>query len=469
MADFAAVEARSYDFVPEEERHGSVRSQFQLWFMVNATLITLYTGAVGPSMGLSLGWSLIAILLGTLAGTMFQAFHGAQGPHMGLPQMIQSRVQFGSAGVLIPIIAATIAPFGFALFFVQTGSYAIMDVTGSDQATFFQFLLTLLAALIAIVGYRLVMKVEGIAAYATLINFGLLSIAAITLLPWETMWAAGGFVAVPFLAQFGASAIYQLAIAPIVSDYTRYLPTKTPGAAVSASVFFGTVTSALWFEALGAALATAFPEADVVSSLRQLGDDFGFHLGAITMVLAAITCLITASITAYSGTIAFLSGLEAFRRVPPTAALRAWSIAIAMGLVLIASLSMSEDTLGAFGAFLSILGYVLIPWTAVNLTDYYFVRKGKYSISDIVKPDGGIYGRWGRIGIISYAVGFAAMIPFFSCALYTGPVAAALGGADISFVVGLLVASVLYYVMAQKIDLKAELELVKQAPLNTLG
>ena len=66
------IEARSYDYIPETERHGTVRSQFQLWFMVNATLITLSTGAVGPAMGLSLAWSLVAITAGTFAGTLFQ-------------------------------------------------------------------------------------------------------------------------------------------------------------------------------------------------------------------------------------------------------------------------------------------------------------------------------------------------------------------------------------------------------------
>lgn len=48
--------------------------------------------------GGNLLWSLIAIIGGVLLGTFFMAFHSAQGPQLGLPQMIQSRPQFGYVG-----------------------------------------------------------------------------------------------------------------------------------------------------------------------------------------------------------------------------------------------------------------------------------------------------------------------------------------------------------------------------------
>ncbi|QND44407.1 hypothetical protein HB780_00950 (plasmid) [Rhizobium lusitanum] len=164
------VEARSFDFVPEAERHGNLRSQFQLWFMINATLITLYTGAVGPLYGLDFVWALVAVVVGSTCGTMFQAVHGAQGPRMDLPQMIQSRVQFG-----------------FAIFFIQTGAQAMVDVTGMEQGTLFQSVLGVVAMVVAIVGYKLVLKFEKLASYATLINFIFLTVAAGMMLPIGTM------------------------------------------------------------------------------------------------------------------------------------------------------------------------------------------------------------------------------------------------------------------------------------------
>src|SRR3546814_556056 len=92
---------------------------------------------------------------------------------------------------------------------------------------------------------------------------------------------------------------------------------------------------------------------------------------------------------------------------------------------------------------LSVLIYLFTPWTAINLVDFYIVRKGHYSIPDIFDPDG-IYGRWNAAGLISYLVGFVAMVPFFSTRLFTGVAARAIGGVDISMLIGLPVSAFAY-------------------------
>ena len=96
--------------------------------------------------------------------------------------------------------------------------------------------------------------------------------------------------------------------------------------------------------------------------------------------------------------------------------------------------------------------YFLIPWTAVNLVDFYFVRRGHYAITEIFK----IYGRWFWRGLVAYVVGFAAMIPFLSTTFYVGPAAEAMNGADISFIVGLVVSGGLYLILCRGLDLDAE-------------
>lgn len=110
------VEVRSIDHVPPDERHGKVWHQGTFWFMGNFVAVTLATGFIGASLGLSLVWAGVAILLGCLFGTFFMAFHAAQGPTMGLPQMIQSRAQFGSRGSLFPLAAVAFVYIGFNVF-----------------------------------------------------------------------------------------------------------------------------------------------------------------------------------------------------------------------------------------------------------------------------------------------------------------------------------------------------------------
>jgi purine-cytosine permease-like protein len=53
--------------------------------------------------------------------------------------------------------------------------------------------------------------------------------------------------------------------------------------------------------------------------------------------------------------------------------------------------------------------------------------------------------RSGWPALLSLVVGFAAMVPFMDTGLVVGPVAKALDGADISFLVGFVVAALVYF------------------------
>src|SRR6478609_9253888 len=59
-----AIEARSIDWVPEDERHGRIWHQAPLWFLGNFQYFTIPIGFIGPALGLSLVWSIGASLLG---------------------------------------------------------------------------------------------------------------------------------------------------------------------------------------------------------------------------------------------------------------------------------------------------------------------------------------------------------------------------------------------------------------------
>ena len=121
-----------------------------------------------------------------------------------------------------------------------------------------------------------------------------------------------------------------------------------------------------------------------------------------------------------------------------------------------AGLAFGGDAVSALFNSLILMLYLLVPWTAINLVDYFFVRRGRYAIVDFFRPDG-IYGRWGRRGLTAFVVGLLAMAPFFVVpGVFTGPAASALGGVDISSIVGLLVSGVVYFVVTRDLDLAAE-------------
>src|ERR1700688_3363820 len=110
------IEKRSIDYVPIAERHGKAWHLWPVWFSGDAHLATVATGVVGIALGGSFAWMALAVILGCAFGTFFMAFHSTQGPQLGLPQMIQSRPQFGYFGALLVWGVALIAYIGFNAF-----------------------------------------------------------------------------------------------------------------------------------------------------------------------------------------------------------------------------------------------------------------------------------------------------------------------------------------------------------------
>jgi NCS1 family nucleobase:cation symporter-1 len=116
-------------------------------------------------------------------------------------------------------------------------------------------------------------------------------------------------------------------------------------------------------------------------------------------------------------------------------------------IVTVLAITASSNVLGTVENITLFLLYLLAPWTAINLTDYYFIRHGHYDIPALFEITGK-YGafNWGAIAIYIAAIAFE--MPFVNSSLYVGPMVNHLGGADISWLVGLVVAGGAYYLYA---------------------
>ena len=80
------IETRSIDWVPENERHGKVWHQAPFWFLGDFQFFSIPVGFIGPAVGLSLLWTILAGASGILFGTFFMALHATQGPTSGCPR-----------------------------------------------------------------------------------------------------------------------------------------------------------------------------------------------------------------------------------------------------------------------------------------------------------------------------------------------------------------------------------------------
>lgn len=113
-AEVSRIEHRSIDVIPDAERHGSPLNQFTLWFGANMQITAIVDGALAVVFGADALWAIIGLLIGNLAGGCVMALHSAQGPRLGLPQMISSRAQFGVYGAVVPLVLVVLLYLGFA-------------------------------------------------------------------------------------------------------------------------------------------------------------------------------------------------------------------------------------------------------------------------------------------------------------------------------------------------------------------
>src|ERR1700721_3334677 len=149
------IEKRSIDYVPIAERHGKVWHLWPVWFSGDAHLATVATGVVGVALGGHLLWMALAVLSGCAFGPFFMAFHSTQGPQLGLPQMIQSRPQFGYVGALLVWVVALIAYIGFNAFNQILAAQTVHALYGGDP-TLIMLVFTLLSVSLAVIGYDLI-------------------------------------------------------------------------------------------------------------------------------------------------------------------------------------------------------------------------------------------------------------------------------------------------------------------------
>lgn len=451
----ALVETRSIDYIPLAERKGKVRDLWPVWFMGDAHLATLATGAISVAGGLDLFWSSLAVIGGCALGTVLMALHCTQGPHLGLPQMIQSRPQFGYIGALLVWIVALITYIGFNALNQSLAASTLKELVGLPEAPAIVGFAAI-AALVAAIGYDLIHKAQRVLAYIMMAALAAYAAGLFLTVDLAAMLQPGEFKPTLFLVQFFAAAGYQLSWSIYVSDYSRYLPREVGIKASFLWTFCGAFIGGASMMLVGAFAGAAFADPDIIVALRRSADAMFSGFGMIMLVSSFGGLITITSLNLYGSSLTLLSVIDSLRPIKLGVAPRMVALGVVFTASLSLSLAMSGNVLHDFEAFLGVLVYLFTPWTAINLADFFFVRKGHYSIRAMFMADG-IYGRWNWRGLVSYALGFAAMVPFFKTAKYVGPVAQSLGGADVSMLVGLPVSAAIYLLLCRSMDLSAEL------------
>jgi len=438
-----AVESHTIDFVPLAERYGTPRRLFTIWFSANMTILGVALGALGIAAGLTLWWTVAAVAVGNAMGTFFMAAHSAQGPQLGIPQMIQSRAQFGvrGAGIPLAVVVITYLLYCAANGILIQGPIRSLLPIGNDGALLIFAAATLL---VAFVGYELIHRVG---AVLTIVSTALFLVAGCLLM---SRHAAQSSLSQTIPAHFSYAALmvtvtqaaaWALSYGPYVADYSRYLPPSVPASRTFWYSALGCWLSSTLIMAFGAYFALQDPDLvkDPGSAIAGL---FGpYHSGVqLLIVVGIVQGNVMNLYSAYMSVVTISSGVRATGTISKGQKLVV--MAVLMSVATVVSMVAQNNFNAYFADMLNAMIYLLVPWSAINLADYYIIHKGQYDISDMFRVEGkyGAY-RWKTIGV--YFIGIAIQLPFMYLSFYRGPIAQWIG-ADIAWLPGLLVPGFLH-------------------------
>ncbi|GAA4400576.1 purine-cytosine permease family protein [Tsukamurella soli] len=443
----SSIESNTIQPVPLDQRHGRSRDMFTIWFGTNIMILAIVTGALATTVfGLPAWAAAVAIVAGNLFGALFMALHSAQGPTLGVPQMVQTKGQFGSLGAVLIVAVVVCMYTGFFISILVFGGESLASVLPFLGEKGGILILAAVSITATIWGYSLIHTYARIMTWASGLTLVLAFIWAFVVHPVPSgFFHGGGSTIAGFLGAFVASAVWQIAYAPYVSDYSRYMPKATGARPAFWMSYLGTSIGSILPMFLGAGVGLLMPTTDPALALTKATAG----ISVLVVAVFSIGVAATNAMNLYCGTLCTITIIQTF--VPKfTAKARARAVIAALlcALAVAVSLSAGSGFVATYNNLLVLLMGALVPWTAVNLVDFYLVRHGDYVVEDFFERDGGRYGYVNWTAVVCYLLGVAVQLPFMIIGTwYTGPLARMLGSVDISFIVGLVVVSPLYYVV----------------------
>jgi len=440
------LERHGIDYIPPSERHGKPNTLFTFWAASNVQILAISVGVLAIVFGLSLPWAIFSIIVGNAAGGLYMALHSVQGPRLGLPQMMQSRAQFGMYGTALPNVIVVLMYIGYFTSSAILGGQAVASL----------FHVTTLEGIIIINAFVLLITWFGYDMFhaynrwVTVLSTGIfvaMLIKLLTILPKHM--PAGSNTAGNILLAISVFVAWQVTWEPYVSDYSRYMPEDTPSWKTFSYTYVGSVVGASLVMIIGA-IAAVVANAAVTANAPS-------YLAALLSVKWLFLIIIILGVGSgnfgnlYGPYLTFMaiispSGALASKTTGRSARLIATTVVAIIGTII--AWKASSHFITDLSNFLVFTLYLLVPWTAINLTDFYLIRRGHYDIPELFKAKG-IYGEFNWFALAVYAVTVAVEWPFMDNAWIVGPAAKSLGGADIAWIVGFVFAAVVYYVGAR--------------------
>jgi len=425
-----AVETHGIAPVPRDNRYGTARRLFTVWFAPQVNMTVIFTGSLAAALGLGFWLSLAAMTIGTLLGSIAVAYLSTWGPRTGTAQLPNARMAFGSWVAVVAVIQwlSSIAWDGLVGLF---GGEALAALLGLP----FWLAVALVLAVqgvVGVFGYEVIHRMQAVMTVVLGVTF---SVFAFRLLEGHQIVVpptlAGADLAGAFVMEVTIALSLAISWASYASDFSRYLPVRTSHAAVFGYSLAGLASAYIAVQAIGIAAGPTLGDQSAQGVRTVMG---GGLLGGLALGAIGLGSVASNGMNDYSGSLALQTVGVRIRRPVSAAAVAV----IAFGLIMWLH---AGDLTDRFQGVLLLVSYWIPAFVAIVVIDWRRRSAGR----EVLDPSEEDTPRADALAaLVSFVVAFGAAVPFMHTAVFVGAAADRLHGADVAYFVNFLVAAVLY-------------------------
>jgi nucleobase:cation symporter-1, NCS1 family len=425
-----SVETHGIAPIPEDQRYGSPARLFTVWFAPQVNMTGVFTGALAIVLGLGFWLGLLAMVIGTVLGSLIVGYLSTWGPRTGTGQLPNSRMAFGG-GVVLPAVLQWVGTIAWDALVGLFGGQALSLLLGIP------FWLAVLIVLgvqgaAGFFGYEVIHRMQAVLTVVLFVTFVVFAVKLV-----------GGHEIVTPASVHGADLVgafvlevtiaFSLAVswASYAADFSRYLPADSSRARVFGFTFAGVVLAYIFIQGIGIAAGEVVSDQTAEGVRSVMG---GGLLGGLALLIIALASIGSGVMNDYSGSLALQTIGVRVRR--PVSAVIVTLLAFPLILWMNAA-----DTATRFQDVLLLVSYWIPAFVSIVVIDWLLRVRGRATINPAEEPTD---RRDAVAAVIAFVLSYAAAIPFMHTSLIEGPVARAWHGADIAYFVNLLVAALLY-------------------------
>lgn len=364
----------------DTERTMGFGNTIMVWLAANMVVTTLLTGTLFVP-GIPYRQAILIVLLGTLLGVTALALIGCIGTRTGLPTMVLTRASFGLRGGTFPALLNLAVLMGWswvqALLAGIAVNSAVETLTGFSSIPLFTILCQSLVVFLALFGHHGIERVEPFIAVV------MIGLALFVFYTAFSTFGLGEFLSLPGDPSAGMTAAiaFDVVVATAISwtvlsaDFNRNAKAQLGGISGTAIGYTASTFLAMSLGATAAAYAQLQGGAAQGFDAAVLVDNFGIPAAVVVF----LSVMATNTLVVYGMIMSYLNLRPQSGFVAP---------ALVIGAILIVG-ALWQGILDRFLGFLLLIGTFFVPVFAIMLADYWILKRGCYSVADVLGRGGG--------------------------------------------------------------------------------